>query len=170
MLSLRRHLESRAPHTFPASARWKRWLWPEGLLHAQRPHLAVGLAIRKSPRIRGGLRCSREVGLPHGRLPHVRVRIDRWNDQLCARTTGSTCRRKCLNLLLDSTDCDRTRSLIFKFIECRTEVITGSQCPITRSTSCSAVSILRCGGSAEAIGHIRARVRRDTHADNLLHL
>ena len=62
---------------------------PEDFVHMQRSYSAVERAVWKSSRIRGSLRYFRQVVVPDGCLPLMRVRIDRWKDLLRARAARS---------------------------------------------------------------------------------
>ena len=99
--------------TDAASAGRRSRHWPQRFLHSQWPHRAVGLAVCQSSRICRGLRCSRQVVLPDGRLPHVRVRADRrrWSTyapEPLDRPEGG----KCFDLLFPAAVKDRIGSLI----------------------------------------------------------
>ena len=71
----------------PHSTFRKRGRRPDGFLHTQWSYGAVDLPVWKSPRIRGGLRYPCQMVLSDWRLPHVRVRVDRWKDRLRTRAS-----------------------------------------------------------------------------------
>ena len=94
-----------------ASALRKRRHRPEDFLHTQWSFGALGLSVWKSPGIRGGLRCSRQMVMPGGCVPHVRDGLDRWRGWLCSRAARSAGCGKCFTLLFVAGGRGRAGSL-----------------------------------------------------------
>ena len=68
---------SKAPARAAAPAGGRRRFRPDGLLRAQRSRCAMESGVPEPARVRRSLRRSGEVVVPDGRLPYLRVRIDR---------------------------------------------------------------------------------------------
>ena len=64
--------------------------------------------------IRGGLRCSRQMVVPGGCVPHVRVGLDRWRGWLCSRAARPAGCGKYFTVLFVAGGRDRLRSMTRK--------------------------------------------------------
>ena len=103
------HLEGCSPAA--ASARGSPWSRPNGLLRAEWSQRAMESCTPKPAGICRGLRRSREVGVSHGSLPYVRVRIDRRVGAVRPGAARSPGGRECADLLLPPGDAGGAGSL-----------------------------------------------------------
>ena len=102
---------SKAPARTAASAGGSRGARPDGLVRPEQSRCAMESCIPEPAGICRSLRRSREVGVPDGSLPYVRVRIDRRVGAVRPGAARSPGGRECADLLLPPRDGGGVRSL-----------------------------------------------------------